>query len=132
MRIVIIDRHPEAARALAAALERRAGVEIAGLLDGVSLQALARLRLARVQHILLDTRTVGPREVRRLREEFPAAKIIALALRADRYEETAYVSSGADGYLEKSGSLVQLLLAAFGDGAAGRPVAAAQAGLRPD
>jgi len=113
IRVVIVDDHPMVREIIALACNERPSLRVVGQ-AGDGFQALEECALLRPDVVVLDLGLPGLSGfdvLVRLREQFPSIRVLVVSGRDDPAAVFESVRLGADGYLEKSGS-VEVIAAA--------------------
>jgi DNA-binding NarL/FixJ family response regulator len=112
MRVLLIDDHAIVRSGVRALLTSAADIEVFEAANGRD--ALSRLRQERPDLVLLDLNLpgIGGLELlRRMLQEYPAARILVLSMHAEPLYVARAIELGARGYLSKHASADELLTA---------------------
>ena len=111
VRVLLVDDHEIAREGLRTLLEKEADLLVVGeASDGE--MAVEMARLIRPDVIIMDVdmpQVSGMDATRRIIEEFPAVRVIALSMHSDAETANAMYEAGADVYLDKGGPSETLL-----------------------
>ena len=113
IRVVIVDDHPMVREIIALACNERASLQVVGQ-AGDGFEALEECALLRPDVVVLDLGLPGLSGfdvLVRLREQFPSTRVLIVSGRDDRAAVFESVRLGADGFLEKTGSVDEIAAA---------------------
>jgi DNA-binding NarL/FixJ family response regulator len=113
IRVVIVDDHPMVREIIALACNERPSLRVVGQ-AGDGFQALEECALLRPDVVVLDLGLPGLSGfdvLVRLREQFPSIRVLVVSGRDDPAAVFESVRLGADGYLEKTGSVDEIAAA---------------------
>jgi two-component system, NarL family, nitrate/nitrite response regulator NarL len=110
-RVAIIDAHPMFRVGIAQLLRSAGGCEIVG--DGAGIEDLFRLARQQAPDVIVVDLHLAfcPDGLRRFADEFPATRLLMLAVIADEEYVLAALQSGAAGYLRKGACGSELIRA---------------------
>jgi DNA-binding NarL/FixJ family response regulator len=113
LRVLVVDDHPMVSQIIAIACNERPSLQVVGqAADGW--EALEQCELLHPDVVVLDLGLPGLSGFEvlvRLREHFPSTRVLIVSGRDDRAAVFESVRLGADGYLEKTGSVDEIAAA---------------------
>jgi DNA-binding NarL/FixJ family response regulator len=110
VRVLIVDDHPMVREVVAMGCSRRPSLEVVGQ-AGDGIEALEQCECLRPDVVVLDLGLPGMdgfKVLARIRDRFPATKVMILSGRDDRSAVFESVRLGAHGYLVKTGLVAEI------------------------
>jgi len=113
LRVLVVDDHPMVSQIIAIACNERPSLQVVGQ-AGDGWEALEKCELLHPDVVVLDLGLPGLSGfdvLVRLREQFPSTRVLIVSGRDDRAAVFESVRLGADGFLEKTGSVDEIAAA---------------------